>query len=124
MPCSGVPQISQQGDVTVVMYGPDCDRITEDWIPETLQSLLAAVKGPRPCLLIDLSHVQFFGSSFIEVLFRAWNRIQQQPGGRFALCGLTPNCAEVIEVTNLDRLWPMYPTREAALQALQGQGAA
>lgn len=120
MPGSGVPQIRKERGVTIVTYGPDSERITEDCIPETLQSLLAAVTGAQPCLLIDLSNVQFFGSSFIEVLFRAWNRIQQQPGGRFALCGLTPNCAEVIEVTNLDRLWKTFPDREAALRALQG----
>jgi len=120
MPGSGVPQITKDRGVTIVAYGPDSERITEDCIPETLQSLLAAVQGAKPSLLIDLSNVQFFGSSFIEVLFRAWNRMQQQPGGRFALCGLTPNCAEVIEVTNLDRLWQTFPTREAALQALHG----
>ncbi|MBL8848097.1 MAG: STAS domain-containing protein [Planctomycetaceae bacterium] len=123
MSASGAPQILREGNVTVVAYGPECDRITEDHIPETLQTLLSAITGSNPCMLFDLSHVKFFGSSFIEVLFRVWNRIQQQPGGRFALCGLTPNCAEVIEVTNLDRLWPTFPTREAALQALQTPGA-
>ena len=113
-----LPQIEQHRNVTVVTYGPDCDWITEDCIPETLQSLLAAIEGAQPCLLVDLSNVKFFGSSFIEVLFRAWNRIQQKPGGRFALCGLTPNCAEVIEVTNLDRLWQIFPNRDGALAAL------
>jgi anti-anti-sigma factor len=118
MPGLQMPQIDKERGVTVVTYEPDRDRITEDRIPETLQSLLSAIEGPTPVLLVDLSRVQFFGSSFIEVLFRAWNRIQQQPGGRFALCGLTPNCAEVIEVTNLDRLWEIFPTRDAALAAM------
>lgn len=120
MSAPGVPQILQQGGVTIVAFGPESERLTENFIPDTLQMMLSAVQGAKPCLLVDLTNVEFFGSSFIEVLFRAWNRIQQQPEGRFALCGLTPNCAEVIQVTNLDRLWPMYPTREAALQALQG----
>jgi anti-sigma B factor antagonist len=117
MPGLQVPQIEQQHGVTVVTYGTDCERITEDRIPEILQALLAAVDAPHPRLLIDLSTVSFFGSSFIEVLFRVWNRVQQQAGGRFALCGLTPNCAEVIEVTNLDRLWEIYPNRDAAMAA-------
>jgi len=123
MPGPAVPQIQKDGDVTVVTFRPDCTRITEDCIPETLQLMLAAVEGSQPRMLIDLSHVEFFGSSFIEVLFRVWNRIQQAQG-RFALCSLTPNCVEVIEVTNLDRLWPMFPTREAGLQALQAQPVA
>jgi anti-sigma B factor antagonist len=115
---AAVPQIQKEGDVTVVTFRPDSARITEDCIPDTLQLMLTAVQEPQPCVLVDLSHVEFFGSSFIEVLFRVWNRIQHSHG-RFALCSLTPNCAEVIEVTNLDRLWPMFPTREAGLQALQ-----
>jgi anti-anti-sigma factor len=121
MPGSAAPQILNEHDVTIVAFGPDSARITEDCIPELLQSLLAAVQGPRPCILVDLGHVDFFGSSFIEVLFRVWNRVQQAQG-RFALCALTPNCIEVIEVTNLDRLWQMFPNRETALQALQGPG--
>lgn len=120
MPGSATPQILKEHDVTIVAFGPDGARITEDCIPEMLQSLLDAVQGPQPTVLFDLSHVAFFGSSFIEVLFRVWNRVQQGQG-RFALCSLTPNCAEVIEVTNLDRLWPKYPTRDAALKALAGQ---
>lgn len=118
MPGSATPQILYEHGVTVVTFGPDLTRLTEDCIQETLQVMLAAVPGPHPCLLIDLSHVEFFGSSFIEVLFRVWNRVQQSEG-RFALCCLSPNCTEVIQVTNLDRLWPMFPSREAAIQALR-----
>ena len=117
---AAVPQIHNEGDVTVVTFEPNSARITEDCISDTLQLLLSAVQGAQPCMLIDLSHVDFFGSSFIEVLFRVWNRIQHSHG-RFALCSLTPNCSEVIEVTNLDRLWPTFPTRAAGLQALQQQ---
>lgn len=118
MPGSATPQILYEHGVTVVTFGPDPTSLTEDRIPEILQAMLAAVPGSHPCLLVDLSYVEFFGSSFIEVLFRVWNRIQQSEG-RFALCSLSPNCSEVIQVTNLDRLWPMFPTREAALQALR-----
>jgi anti-sigma B factor antagonist len=120
MPGAAVPQILKEGNVTVVTFRPDPARITEDCIPETLQMLLSAVEGPNPRMLIDLAQVDFFGSSFIEVLFRVWNRVQHNHG-QFALCSLTPNCAEVIAVTNLDRLWPMFATREAGLQALQPQ---
>jgi len=119
MPGSHVPQIETLDGVTVVTFGAEFDQITEDRIPGLIESLLAAVDGPRPLLLVDLSQVQFFGSSFIEVLFRAWKRVQEKPDGRFALCGLTPNCAEVIEVSNLNKVWDVYPTRETALSAMQ-----
>lgn len=118
---TGEPQVFEQDGVTIVAYGPEFERITEDCIPRAAQALLKAAEAPTSRLIVDLSHTRFFGSSLIEVLFRAWNRLQQRPGAQFALCGLTPYCAEIIQITNLDRLWGMYPTREAALEALRPQ---
>jgi anti-anti-sigma factor len=69
-------------------------------------------------VVLDLSHTRFFGSAFIELLFRAYNRVNEREGGVFALSGLTEYCAEVIAVTHLDRLWKVYPTRAAAVKAL------
>ena len=65
----------------------------------------------------DLSYTKFFGSSFIEVLFRVWNRVNGA-GGKFALAGLTSYCREVLEITHLDKLWPMLPNADEAVSAI------
>ncbi len=120
MPADGRPEILQQDGVTIVVFGREFDRITEDRIPAATQSLLSATETPTspPRVVVDLSHTSFFGSSFIEALFRAWNRVHVKPGGRFVLCGLNPYCAEILQITNLDQLWRMYPTREEAITAI------
>jgi anti-anti-sigma factor len=118
MPGDGRPEVLEQDGVTVVAFGPEFERITEDRIPAATQVLLDAIPPERPRVVVDLSQTTFFGSSFIEVLFRAWNRIHTKPGGQFAICGLSPYCTEILQITNLDQLWKLYPTREAAVQAL------
>ena len=119
MPADGRPQVLQQDGVTIVVFGREFERITEDRIPAATQALLSATESETspPRVVVDLSNTTFFGSSFIESLFRAWNRIHVKTGGRFVLCGLTPYCAEILQITNLDQLWPMCPTREDAIAA-------
>lgn len=110
-------QETAQG-VTVVSFGPGSVSITEDLINIVSDGLLEATQAEPPRVLIDLSHVEFFSSSFIEVLFRVWNRIKGKEGGRFAICCLQPYCREILEVTNLDKVWELFETREAALDAM------
>ncbi len=105
-------------NVTVVALGPEYENLDENLL-DALQELLidTADQIGLPLLVVDLSHTKFFGSSFIESLFRTWNRIKKR-GGRFALCGLTAYCREVIGVTHLDRVWEIFPDQEAAVSTL------
>lgn len=119
MPAAGRPEILQQDGVTIVAFGRDFERISEERVAAATESLLEAANQPEPRVVVDMSHTTFFGSSFIEALFRAWNRIHTRPGGRFVLCGLTPYCTEVLQITNLDQLWKLYPNREDAIRAVK-----
>ena len=76
-----------------------------------------------PQIVVDLQNVDFFGSSFIETLFRMWNRVKAVEGGRFALCGLQKYCREVLGVTNLDRLWTVYDDVETAVREMSTPAA-
>ncbi len=113
------PDIVTEDGVTVVTFGPAFDRISEDSIPAASEALLQAAGGESAKVVVDLSHTQFFGSSFIESLFRGWNKLKTRPGAAFVLSGLNPYCLEVLEVTNLNRLWPIFPDRASAVASLK-----
>jgi anti-sigma B factor antagonist len=114
--------VSRQDGVTIIALGPDYENLDDAVLDELRQVILDGVaQADPPLVVLDLSHTKFFGSAFIEVLFRAWNRIEKQEGGEFCLCGLTPYCAEVIDVTHLNRLWKIFNTREEAVAALKTQ---
>ncbi len=118
MTTSGTPDLLRQDGVTVVAFGPEYESIGEDKLAGIAAAMLQAAEADPPRVALDLSHTQFFSSSFIEVIFRTWNRLKARPGGRLVLCGLTPYCREILEVTNLTHLWPVCPDRRAAVEAL------
>ena len=115
--------VEQVDNVTVVSFGSDPVSLNESMLSDLVAPLLEVTGEPTTNLLVDLSSVEFFSSSFIEVLFRLWNRTKAN-GQQFALCGLHPYCREVLEVTNLTSVWKIYEDRDDALAALDSDMAA
>lgn len=113
------PTIVKNGDVTCICLGPEFENLDEGLLDQIRDQLLDAAKNANPPLVaIDLQYTKFFGSSFIEVLFRIWNRLNSLPDGGFAIAGLTDYCREVLEITHLDKLWKMPATLEEAVALL------
>ena len=116
------PQVTQQSGVTVISLGPEYENLDDHTLDEVREVILkATAEADPPLVVLDLSHTKFFGSAFIEILFRAWNRVNNRERGKFCISGLTPYCAEVIEVTHLDRLWTIFKTRDEAVKALAAE---
>ncbi len=115
------PKVLKQGEATVVVFGPEFANLDEKRVEPMRDFLVEVAAGADPPrLVLDLSQTNFFGSGFLEALFRAWTRLKSSPGARLVLCGLSDHCREVIETTNLDRIWGLAPTREEALRMLRG----
>lgn len=113
------PTVSRDRGATVIALGPEYENLDEPLL-ERLRSFIldAADRADPPRVVLDLSHTKFFGSAFLEILVQAWNRLRDRPGGRLALSGLSPYCADVVRVTRLDRVWPMYASRAEAVEQL------
>jgi anti-anti-sigma factor len=106
--------------VTVVTLGPEYENLEETELDLLKGALLeVAERADPPVVVLDLSHLRYFGSALIEALFRAWNHLKARPGGRLALCGLTSYCREVVEITHLDQLWSIFETRDEAVRSLK-----
>jgi len=107
--------------IVVIEFGPSYDSLNDDALEEAGGLLLTeAVHAQPPRLVLDLSQTSFIGSTFIELLVRAWKRLRER-GGTMVFCGLHPFCTEVLEVTRLTTLWDIYATRDEAVQALASQ---
>ncbi|TWU09167.1 putative anti-sigma factor antagonist [Symmachiella macrocystis] len=113
------PEIEVRNGVTVIQLGPDYDNLS-DHLLDTLQVVLLECgrNADPPKVVIDLSHTVFFGSAFLEILLKLWKELSEREGNAFALSGLNDNCAEVLQVTQLDSLWKIYKTHEEAEKAL------
>jgi anti-anti-sigma factor len=80
---------------------------------------LANQPGP-PHLIIDLSGVHYLGGGFIGIVVYAWDELKKQ-GRQLVLCGLNPYCARLFHTLYLDRLFAIWPSLEAALEAIGAQ---
>ena len=68
-------------------------------------------------LVVDFSQTSSFGSVGLELLIQLGRRVQSH-GGRMVLCNLSAFEDEVLNVTQLAGLWPIYPSRAVALAAV------
>jgi stage II sporulation protein AA (anti-sigma F factor antagonist) len=107
-----------QQECTVVELGPTYDSLDSEALDEVGSVLLTQASAAEPPrLVVDFSQTSLIGSTFLELLVRAWKRLSER-GGAMALCGLQPFCAEVFRVTRLETLWHCCPTRDEAVTAL------
>jgi anti-anti-sigma factor len=67
----------------------------------------------RAVVLMDLSRLQFMGSSTVALIVKVWKEIETRKGGMVVV---SPNemTREVLEISGLNRLWTIVETREEA----------
>ncbi len=112
-------QLVRQPDLTLLELGPMYATLDEETVLEEFASTLLteSLTADPPIVLLDLAATTYIGTSFVELLVRAWKRLTER-GGKLVLCDVQPFCAEVFRITRLDTLWDIYPTRAQAIAAL------
>jgi len=70
-------------------------------------------------LVIDLAHGDYLGTSMLGAMVKLWKRVSQR-GGRLALCNVSDSVTQVLRVTKLQTVWPIYGNRDQALAAVGG----
>lgn len=99
----------------VVVRG-DVDLYTAPELRERLNDLIAA---GNTRLLVDLAEASFIDSTTLGVLVGAIKRLREQDG-RLALACDDRTVLRVFEITGLDRVIALHPTRDEAIAALRG----
>ena len=65
-------------------------------------------------VVIDFAKTDYYGSTALGFFVKVWKRVRCA-GGRMAFCGVSKHEQQILEITNLNTLWPIYPTRNEAL---------
>jgi anti-anti-sigma factor len=105
------------GALVLTPHGPLGNLQEAEFVQETLE-LLEVVSHSGPTnLVIDLQHGDYAGSAFLGAVIRLWKRIAQN-GGRLALCHVSENAGEILRMTKLHTVWPIYISRDDALRAV------
>jgi anti-anti-sigma factor len=111
--------IERHGDLTVITASEELERI-EFGLEETVSELILKPlrRQENPLIVFDLSQVEYFGSMFLALLIRCWKLALSQ-GGTMALAGVSERSRELLRITALDMVWPIYQSKREAIEALQ-----
>lgn len=114
-------ELRNEHDIAVVELGSSYDSLDDALITGLRDMLFDKIdRLESPYLILDMSATDYIGSSFIEVIFRAWKRLHER-GGQLALCGVDENCSQVLSTTRVDTLIETFPDRAAAQAAMQSR---
>ncbi|TWU11484.1 hypothetical protein CA54_02910 [Symmachiella macrocystis] len=93
-----------------VQWG-DVQQVGNEIIPD-----LDALRSPA--LLVDLSALDYMGSSMVALLVRLWKAVQKK-NGRMVVQSEQKMVTEVLSIAGLNSLWDVVPTRDEAIGAMK-----
>lgn len=82
--------------------------------PEFKQQLLDVIAQGGKDVVVDFSETTFIDSTTLGVLVGGVKRLRAQDG-RLSLVCSDRNITKIFEITGLDRVFTIYPTRDEAL---------
>jgi anti-sigma B factor antagonist len=85
--------------------------------PELKRVLTDAIESGEHRVVIDLSEVTFLDSTALGVLIGAVKRLRSR-GGALAIVNTDASIAKTFQITGLDQIFTIVPSREEALAAL------
>jgi len=91
------------------------DNNTSSSIEARINASLDAVPAS---LVLDMAAVDFVSSLGLRVMLTAAKRCRKQ-NAKIALCSVSPQVAEVFQLSGLSSFFPMHPDRATALQAVK-----
>jgi anti-sigma B factor antagonist len=114
-------QTQQVGnDAYVIALAGEVDLYTA---PEFKQQLLDVIAQGGKEVVVDFTDTTFIDSTTLGVLVGGVKRLRSNDGQLSLVCS-DRNITKIFEITGLDRVFTIYPTRQEAVSALGAKGEA
>jgi anti-sigma B factor antagonist len=105
-----------QDDAYVISLAGEVDLYTA---PEFKQQLLEVIAQGGKQVVVDFSSTTFIDSTTLGVLVGGVKRLRTNDGQLTLVCS-DRNITKIFEITGLDRVFTIYPTRDEAVAELDG----
>jgi anti-anti-sigma factor len=113
-------KIERHGDIAIITPSPEVEKLPDTLMEQAAQLVLAPLSSDPPeGLVFDLSQVDYVGSVFLSFLLRCHKRVKVH-GCEVYVAGASAKTRELLHMTALDTLWPLYDSRAEAITALSG----
>ena len=103
-----------QGGAHVVAVSGEVDIFTA---PELKRVITAAIDSGARAIIVDLTETRFLDSTALGVLIGAVKRLRLVDG-RMVIVNTEPSTAKTFEITGLDQIFTIVPTRDEAVDAV------
>jgi len=101
--------------VAILVVGGEVDYEVS---PQLKARMMRAIKSGSRRLVLDLTDVTFIDSTAIGVLAGAVERLDESGGGSLSVVCTHEKVIQIFEITGLDNVVTVHPSREDALAAL------
>jgi anti-sigma B factor antagonist len=98
-------------DTHVIELGGEVDLYTA---PEFKERMVQVIEDGKKRVVVDLTKATFIDSTTLGVLVGGVKRLRPA-GGSLALVCTDQNICKIFEITGLDRVFPIHPSRDEAL---------
>ncbi|MEA2157600.1 MAG: anti-sigma factor antagonist [Solirubrobacteraceae bacterium] len=85
--------------------------------PELKQVLAESIEAGRVRIIVDLTETTFLDSTALGVLIGAVKRLRSRDGA-LAIVNVDENISKTFEITGLDQIFTILPSRAAAVEAV------
>jgi anti-sigma B factor antagonist len=103
------------GDACVISLSGEVDLYTA---PEFKQKLVDVIAEGARSVIVDFTDTTFIDSTTLGVLVSGVKRLREAGGQLSLVCG-DRNITKIFEITGLDRVFPIHPTRIEAVAELE-----
>jgi anti-anti-sigma factor len=117
---TGIFEIEKVGAVLVLSAKRDLRELEYGTIEAELHALADDPRVRR--VVVDLGRTDYFGSTALGMLTVLCGHVESR-GGQVAFCNLSAHERELLAITGLTELWPVYPSRREALEAVAAPGS-
>ncbi len=108
-----------EGDTYVISLAGEVDLYTA---PEFKTQLLDVIGKGAQHVIVDFTNTTFIDSTTLGVLVGGVKRLRSSDGELSLVCS-DRNITKIFEITGLDRVFTIYPTREEATQRAPTAGS-
>ena len=105
---------SKMGQVLVLS---PAGRLDAETSPGLQDQIMRHIDGGDTAILLDLTSLTYVSSAGLRAILVAAKKLQEI-GGKFALCGMNEQIAEVFKVSGFDAILDIHTDQAAGLTAL------
>jgi len=116
---TGAFEVEREGQTLIVTALTDLRELDFLEIEAGARDILQMLgNGTIKNVVMDFYKTDYYGSTALGFFIKLWKRVRDRKG-HMAFCGVSDHEREILQVTNLDGLWPICSSREEALKAVQ-----